>query len=98
MFVAIALFMLYIVMVYAIGRSTWTSKVQHEWFITLTGGIGFVYLFIASSWFAAAYLGPYAQAPDFPLWPFAVLGVAMSAAAIRSSVVYNRKYGITLAN
>lgn len=97
MFEAIALFVLYIVMVYAIGRSTWTSKVQHEWFIALTGGIGFVYLFIASSWLASAYLGPYAQTPAFPLWPYLALGTIMACMAIRSSIVYNRKYGITLA-
>lgn len=96
MIVAIALFALYVMAVMAVTKSGWSTKIQHEWFVALTGGVAFVYTLVVVMWVVSA-LGPYGQAPDFPLWIYLVLGGTMSAGAIRSSMLYSQKYGITLA-
>lgn len=96
MFEAIALFVLYVVMVVTLTRSTMSKKIQHEWFIALTGGMAFVYMLVAVMW-VGSILGPYGQAPSFSLLPYLILGLITTIGAIRSSIVYNRKYGITLA-
>lgn len=96
MFIAVALFVIYIFAIITVHKSGWSLKDQHEWRIALTGGVAFVYMLVAVMW-VGSILGPYGQAPSFSLLPYLTLGLIMTVGAIRSSIVYNRKYGITLA-
>lgn len=96
MFVAIALFVLYLIMISLLDRTGWSKKDQHEWFIALTSGVAFVYVLVAGMWLVAMFASTHPQSPSFSLWPYIILGVVTTIAAIRSSVVYNQKYGVTL--